>query len=458
MNRSTDLEILGIGVSPHKNDGVLRFERFCNAFGLKYRIVGEGKIWNGGDMFAGTGGGQKVNELLKIIENMENKLIVICDTFDLFPLATTEEILHKFDLLCKPGYVLFSSEVFCWPDEKLAQSYPQVDGKYKYLNSGSIIGYRDDIFNLIKEDFIRDNEDDQLFYSRKFLSGEKIILDYGCELFQALNGASSDIIVHKNRVYNKYTNSYPSFVHGNGLSKIFLNHIENYIQPNIFEDTSFTINRSTELSHCPKIFLALYIDSNDIEQLNKFIEGVRNINYHNKMIHIYDKRNNNKISELIDLTNYSYTINVDTYIFDDFKKSDCEFYLLLEQRCIITEKDIIHKLLPHFTSYRRIISPLLHGDRNTNFTNFWGKIDKNGFYDRSEDYMDLIKYQKRGLWNSPYVCSVIIIDRSIIMNWNIMRKNKFSNNDKDMQLCYNLRRDSLFMYMVNFQKYGYMIL
>ena len=98
---NNDILILGIGVSVHKTDGVIRFERFCKAYNLPYKIIGEGKVWRGGDMFVGTGGGQKINELLEAIKPMENKLIIMCDTYDQIPIAGKEEIISKFHKLTK---------------------------------------------------------------------------------------------------------------------------------------------------------------------------------------------------------------------------------------------------------------------------------------------------------------------------------------------------------------------
>ncbi|XWV25563.1 hypothetical protein QJ856_gp0191 [Tupanvirus deep ocean] len=448
-----ELLILGIGVSPYKNDGVLRFEHFCNVFGLSYKILGDGKIWRGGDMFAGAGGGQKINEVLEAIENMDNKLLILCDTFDLIPLAGKNEIIDKFNKLCGPGNILFSSEVYCWPDGNLANEYPVVNTKYKYLNSGSIIGYRDNIYNLIKNGKVKDDDDDQLFFTLKYLAGEKIILDHKCELFQALNGSRNDIVIHKNRIYNKYTNSYPVFVHGNGPSKLFLNHIENYLETMPLRNYSFTIDSARKLDDQPKVFYALYVDSSKSEQFSKFINNISDINYQNKIVYVYDKSNDENTKLLMDLANYIYKPNVSAYIFDDFKNTDCEYYFLLEQRCMVTEKDILHELIPYSSGYQRIISPMLNCRTNTLYTNFWGALDNNGFYRRSDDYIELVERQKRGLWNVPYVSGIILIPRNIIVNWNIMNDNKH-RDDVDMQFCFNLRKLSLFMYMVNYNYYG----
>lgn len=476
-----ELLVLGIGISEHKTDGVLRFEHFCKRFNLDYRIVGEGKMWCGGDMANTTGGGQKINELKLAIENLDNKLLIICDTFDLFPVASANEIISKFNKISGPDKVLFSSEVYCWPDKKLANCYPKPiingfgknENKYKYLNSGSIMGYRDNIFQLINNSQIADTDDDQLFFTKKFLAGEKIVLDYNCEIFQALNGSDEDITIHKNRVYNRYTKSYPIFLHGNGSAKLFLNNLENYLDlnPKLSPTNKFILPANEKPQ--PKIFFALYIDSS-LNNTQVFFKHVFNINWDNKIIYVYDKNHSQLISDIITNLGHSYVPNsslslkgkvileseipsITNYYFDHFLSSDADYYFLLEHNCVITNENILTDLVPLCTEYHRVISPLLKKNDGSCYTNYWGALDSNGFYSRSNDYLKLINYDPTGLWNCPYVSGAILFHRDIIANWNIIAPNKFGPDDIDMQLCYNLRRYTLFMYMCNLNEYGYLV-
>ncbi len=449
----TELLILGIGVSEHKTDGVIRFEHFCRVFNLPYQILGDGKIWKGGDMSVGAGGGQKINEVLEAIENMENRLIILCDTFDLFPLAGSTEIIKKFNKICDKDSILFSSEVFCWPDSSLSKSYPKQESKYRYLNSGSIMGYRDNIYNMIKNGLVNDNDDDQLFFTYKYLSEEKIILDHKCELFQAVNGSKDDLIIHKNRIYNKYTNSYPVFIHGNGPAKLFLNHVENYIEPQPFYNYAYTMQEMQQMYNQPAVFIAAYVDSDQWTSFQNFITSISKIDYQNKKICIYDKSNNSKADILCNDYGYTYRFNVSTYEFQDFKELKCAYYFMLEQRCTITNTNILHELIPMCNGYHRIISPMLTCKTKNLYSNFWGDLGLDGYYARSGNYIELVQKQLRGLWNVPYVTGAILFSREIIENYDIMRDNKFGDND--MRLCFNLRRDTLFMYMCNLNTYGF---
>lgn len=460
MDSSEDLLILGIGVSEHKCDGVLRFEHFCRVFNLAYRILGDGKKWYGGEMAAGMGGGQKINEVIIALQELDNQLVIICDTFDLFPVASKTEIMDKYSQIrSNKNQVIFSSEVYCWPDKKLASSYPQVTTKYKFLNSGSIMGYSNDIYNLIKNGNVKDNDDDQLFFTKKYLENANIKLDNKCEIFQAINGAYDDIIFHKNRVYNKYTNSYPIFLHGNGPAKLFLNKLENYIDPYGLTgptNYSYTMEPVKILNHEPKIFFAIYIDSSAHDAYKTFFDSFINIQYTNKVMHIYDSSNSQDIQQLMQMFQIIYhgDTAVNSYVYDDFRSSDCEYYFLLEQRCVITNTNFLHELVPLCNDYHRIISPLLYGVTNKAFTNYWGDIDGNGYYRRADDYFSIIEREKRGLWNAPYISGAILIHASIINNYDLSKKNSF--NDRDMSLCCNLRKETLFMYTCNLNSYGYL--
>lgn len=459
-----ELLLLGIGISPHKNDGVLRFEKYCKAFNLNYKVLGDGKLWRGGSMSDNTGGGQKLLELYDEIKNMDNKLIVLCDTFDLFPMAGKKEILNKYYKLCQNDTtispntkkIIVSSEVGCWPDENLRNKYPVVDTKYKFLNSGCVMGFRDDIYEILNKREIKVNEDDQLFFSLEFLNKKNIILDYRCEIFQALYAVKEDILVHKNRVYNKYTNSYPVFIHGNGPSKLFLNHLENYLEPDLNLDYSYTLNNITPGENNPKIFMALYVNSNEIEKFENFLSNIDDINYDNKLIYVYDKNTDTELQNELKSIGYNYK-HSKKYVFEDFLNSDCEYYFLLEQQCIITNKNTLHELVSYIDNTRRIISPLLHGKNSYNFTNYWGAIDRAGYYVRADDYLDIINYNRRGFWNAPHVNGAILMKKEIIQNFNLEQPNKFSNTDNDMALSYNIRNNTLFMYMVNFNKYGHIM-
>jgi len=220
-------KIIIITVASETNNELNRFLNSLKLNNLNYIVLGLDKIWNGGDMANGSGGGQKVNllksELRKWDDNQLNStLILFSDSYDVINLSTGNEIIKKYE---KMGIdkIIFSSEKTCWPDLKLSTHYPSTDSEYKYLNSGGFIGMANDVLELIKESTINDDYDDQLFYTKLFLFEKtNIMLDYYCDIFQTLNNAEEDILINtkNNRIVNKLYNKTPCLIHGNGPKKI----------------------------------------------------------------------------------------------------------------------------------------------------------------------------------------------------------------------------------------------
>lgn len=46
------------------------------------------------------------------------------------------------------------------------------------------------------------------------------------------------------------------------------------------------------------------------------------------------------------------------------------------------------------------------------FTNFWGALADNGFYARSGDYMDIVDRKLTGIWNVPFINTVLVISKN----------------------------------------------
>ncbi|KAK1889682.1 Procollagen-lysine2-oxoglutarate 5-dioxygenase 2 [Dissostichus eleginoides] len=81
--------------------------------------------------------------------------------------AGPEELLSKFSRLSHR--VVFSAEGFCWPDQRLANKYPEVHSGKRYLNSGGFMGFASDLSLMVQQWKYKDNDDDQLFYTKIYL-------------------------------------------------------------------------------------------------------------------------------------------------------------------------------------------------------------------------------------------------------------------------------------------------
>lgn len=89
-------------------------------------------------------------------------------SYDVIFTKSKSKLLNSY--LKKKCNVLFSAEDFCWPDKSLSSTYPIVSkDEYRYLNSGGFIGPAKDIYSIIQNNDIADDDDDQLYYTKIFL-------------------------------------------------------------------------------------------------------------------------------------------------------------------------------------------------------------------------------------------------------------------------------------------------
>ena len=225
-----------ISVATDYTEGLNRFISSITKYNIEYKMLGLNTIWNGGDMEKGSGGGQKVNLLKTELNSWNNEqlsstIILFSDSYDVINVSTKTEILNKYYNIINhnPNIILFSTEKICWPNPLLEKYYPQTEYSYKFLNSGGFIGNAKCILEIIKEQNIKDNDDDQLYYTKIFLfnnksltTNKKIQLDYNCEIFQTLNNAINDITINNsnNRLTNNIFNTKPCLIHGNGPKNI----------------------------------------------------------------------------------------------------------------------------------------------------------------------------------------------------------------------------------------------
>ncbi|KIH52634.1 hypothetical protein ANCDUO_17261, partial [Ancylostoma duodenale] len=80
-----------------------------------------------------------------------------------------------------------------------------------------------------------------------------------------------------------------------------------------------------------------------------------------------------------------------------------------------------------------IVAPLL-GQPNKMFTNFWGAVAPNGYYERSEDYLAIVQRKRIGIWNVPFVTTALLFNKEKMKE---MKTPFFydKNLDVDMSFC-----------------------
>ena len=212
-----DNGLVAFTVATEDRPELRRLQKTAARYAVNLTVLGMGQPWRGGDMARQAGGGQKVNLLRPALEDLaEDQIVLFMDGYDVVVTGHVRRILASYEQLGTA--VVFAAEPFCWPDRELADRYPETDSPWRFLNSGCFIGRAGALRQLLSKP-IADADDDQLYYTRQFLSGEHdIVLDTGCLIFQCLNGSLDSMEVDRARgaLYNRHHKSWPAVVHANG--------------------------------------------------------------------------------------------------------------------------------------------------------------------------------------------------------------------------------------------------
>ena len=461
-------DILCVSVATDKNDCYERYIRSCNNFGIDPIILGMGEKWLGGNMKEGPGGGFKINLLKKFINNInENKLLIFTDCYDVIMNNNVNILIEKYYNKYN-NKIVFACEKFCWPNKKLINLYPENNYKLKYLNSGLFIGFTNDIKELLDKINIKDIEDDQLYYTLEFLNNENIILDYECILFLCINGITENLYIDKNKNCINYDNIRPVFLHGNGGENIktyFNNIITNYTinYNNIYGNLMIKyIDNDNDKKYENIIFLLHEVTNNkyffqNIFNLDIDFENITFILFYEKKLFIdlfykFYNNLNKKFKNIIEI-NINNKYNIWSALISILNNIKYDYLFYCNNEVNLTNKNTLSLLI---NSNKKIVSPILKIDNNSLFSNFWGDLDNNGFYKRSINYLDIIKYNERGIFSVPYISRCILFEKNII-NENIFLNNFKYNIDYDMLLCKNIRNNNNLMYINNLYEFGHLV-
>jgi len=188
----------------------------CKRFDIKPIILGMGQDFHGN--------ARKI-VLLKDFAEREGAWyshILFCDAYDVVLAAGFSEIFERYEEFDSP--ILFSAEVYCFPDPQLQDAYPQTTGPYKYLNSGVWMGETTAVrqmFHKINTVSLKERVSDQGIFTNLFLTkAAQIALDSDCRIAQSLNGATGDLLFTPDGIRNLKTGQSPLIFHGNGGSDL----------------------------------------------------------------------------------------------------------------------------------------------------------------------------------------------------------------------------------------------
>lgn len=468
-------------VASNETEGYLRYLRSAKHFGLAVTTLGLGKPWLGGNMKS-VGGGYKINllrEALKPYRDDADRLVLFTDSYDVLFLAPWERIVEKFGTF--DASVVFGAEAYCWPDESLKSSYPPLEGRgMRFLNSGLFMGYADKLYKLLKTPS-KDTDDDQLYYTKAYLDKDlrkelNIKIDHMASLFQNLNGVEEQIVLSleptekEATLKNSEYTSKPAIVHGNGPSKLALNSYANYLAGAFIDGECKTVqeNRLTlpeDTAKLPLVTMALFVEK-PTPFLEEWFDRITKLNYPSDrldvLVHSSVPYHAATVKAFLDRQEGQYRSLKAIHPDDDFTEPsartlalkhcaqrECDYLFVVDSEGHLDNANVLRALLE---ANRNVISPVLTRPEKV-WSNFWGALSNQGFYARSNDYMDIVAGKLVGLWNVPFISIVYLVKRAMLPEVSY----ELQETDADMAMCWHFRSKGIFMHVVNTEPYGHLV-
>ncbi|XP_053547507.1 procollagen-lysine,2-oxoglutarate 5-dioxygenase 1 [Bombina bombina] len=472
--------LLVLTVATEETDGLKRFQRSAQCFNYKVKVLGLGEKW--------TGPGQKVRLLKSALEEYaetEDLTVLFTDSYDVIFASGPTELLKKYKQA--KSKVVFSAEAAAFPDLLLEAKYPQVrDGK-RFLGSGAIIGSAAHLHKMVADWDGADENSDQLFYTNIFLDPVKrekinITLDHRCRIFQNLHGSAGDVVLKfengRVRARNLQYDTLPVLLLGDEETKLQLNYMGNYV-PRVwtFEsgcnicDEGLRKLTGLEEDSFPLVVIGVFIEQ-PTPFVSEFFKRLNNMDYPKKRLQLYivnhEPYHQAHVEKFLQGhgTKYSSVKVVrpnEVLHFADARNSamdmcrqnpDCEYYFNIDAPVVLKNASILRSLIEQNKS---IISPLVSRLENL-FSNFWGAVNSEGYYARSEDYIDIVQRQRIGIWNVPYISSVYLVKGSVLRSsLNGVDTYRSGTLDPDMSFCKNARDKGVFMFVTNRQEFGHLL-
>jgi hypothetical protein len=456
-----------VTVATHMTPELERFIESAEFYGYDHTILGLGREWVGGEANNGRlvfpGGGMKVNLLKDYLKTLVNDddVILFTDSYDVVFNDTPEELLKRWEK--KGKGLLFTAEKTCWPDTNLEGDYPDSPYDYKYLNSGGFVGTVGDL-KVLTETMCKDSDDDQLYYTLKFLNNEGIKLDYTIDIFQTLNSSFDDVQVIEGKVFNKVTKTNPIVIHANGGvgPRTYLNGLYNNMEKpkqllKEWEGTErvklqlfFTFKHSNpniimdsiEYLSYPKELMDVVIYNNHTENQWSIDNFVKN-----------NGKKYNSIQTYFDTQDWLYDIRRHSLI--DGEKYDGDYVLQVEANQKINNKDTIQILIEE---NKDIIAPMINEEQTLN-SNYWVAIDNNGYFEEGEDYFPIRSYDKKGTFVVPFIKGVVLFKTDYLKQEAFKKMYsdediRYYEDDHDVIFCNVMRESNLLMYVTNKRYFG----
>ncbi|XP_026187925.1 procollagen-lysine,2-oxoglutarate 5-dioxygenase 1 isoform X1 [Mastacembelus armatus] len=482
--RIPEENLVVVTVATKETDGFRRFLRSAKHFNYTVKVLGRGEKWRGGNYMSAPGGGQKVRLLKTALEEIKNEdeVILFIDSYDVVFASGPKELLKKFQQ--SRHKVVFSSETLIWPDRHLEDKHPHVREGNRFLGSGGFIGYVPKVREMVSGWTGEDGDSDQLFFTKIYIDPEKrksinITLDSKCRLFQNLHGALDEVVLKfedsRVRARNVLYDTLPVIVHGNGPTKLQMNYLGNYIPNTWTFETGCTVCHedlrpltTLKESEYPLVVIGIFIQQ-PTPFVTVFFERLLKLQYPKNRLKLFiynqEVHHERQVSAFLQDHGSLYQdvklIGPEEEMdgpasrnlgFDMCRKDkDCDYFFSVDIEVVLknenTLKILVEQNLP-------VVAPMITRPGRL-WSNFWGALSADGYYARSEDYVDIVQGHREGVWNVPYVSNVYLVKASLLRS-ELTEYELFNSNilDPDMAYCHNIRSKEIFMYVTNMHSFG----
>ncbi|MBN3306948.1 PLOD3 dioxygenase, partial [Amia calva] len=334
------------------------------------------------------------------------------------------------------------------------------------------IGFAPQINSIVQSWKLRDDDDDQLFYTQFYLNKglrEKfnMTLDHRSRIFQNLNGAIEEVVLkfEKGRVRarNVAYDTLPVVIHGNGPTKLQLNYLGNYVPTawtheegcGVCDLDLLDIGQLTD-EELPLVQVGVFIEqptpflpeflqrlatlNYPLTRLQLFIHN--NVVYHEQHIQQFWQQFHTQFRE-VRLVGPEENLQhgaARAMAVDKCRQDPaCDYYFSIDSDVALVNPNTLGILIEE---NKPVIAPMLsrHGKL---WSNFWGALSPEGFYARSEDYIDIVQGKRVGVWNVPYLTQVYLMKGSVLRG-PLAQVNLYAQDglDPDMVFCRTVRDQS----------------
>jgi hypothetical protein len=226
LREPKNITLLSFASDPHHD--MLKLLRASSPYPLE--VLGQNKQWR----FPRDKLEAVKHYLSKKHLRHSDKIILFVDGYDTFFAPAKQDMIKKFQAFHKP--IVISAEIGCWPSHTPAcvnkALYPKSPTPFRYVNSGTYIGYASAIYKMLKEVLEEhpQQKDDQYMLHDYFINHpDQVALDYHQTLFSLLYQTNLSNYHYEEKtgfIRNLITQSTPVVFHGNGgppIKELLLN-------------------------------------------------------------------------------------------------------------------------------------------------------------------------------------------------------------------------------------------